>query len=218
MKLSKETVNLLKNYAGINTNILLKEGSKLSTIASQKNVMADANVSEVFPQNFGIYDLNEFLGVLSLFEEPELEFDSGFVNISEGDNKIKFYAAEESILTVPTKAINFPEADVEFELSSSMLNMIQRTASVLRVSDFQISGDGKKITLSVGDKKNATGNRYVTHLGNTDKLFKVNLKVENLKMLPGNYTVSVSSKKISRFKSGDDLVYYVAVEADSTFE
>jgi hypothetical protein len=218
MKLSKDTVNLLKNYAGINTNILLKEGSTLSTIAAQKNVMADANVQEVFPQNFGIYDLNEFLGALSLFEDPELDFQSGFVNISEGDNSIKFYAADESILTVPTKSINFPTADVEFNISSTILNMIHRTASVLRVSDFQIVGDGSTITLSVGDKKNATGNKYVTHIGSTDKIFKVNLKVENLKMIPGDYTVSVSSKKISRFKASDDLVYYVAVEADSTFE
>jgi ribosomal protein L28 len=104
-------------------------------------------------------------------------------------------------------------------MTAGMLNMINKTASVLRASDVSIVGDGSKITAVVGDKKNATGNSFSEPVGDTDKTFKVNLKVENLKMLPGDYAVSISSKKISRFKSpSSDLVYYVAVEADSTFE
>lgn len=219
MKLSKETVGLFKNYAGVNQNLLLKAGNEISTISGQKNVMADATVTETFPQDFGIYDLNEFLGAMSLFNDPELEFSEKFVTIKEGGASIKYFAADQSVLTVPSRKIAFPEADIEFTLTATMLNMIHRTASVLRATDLQIIGDGSQITLQVGDKKNATGNSYVTHAGSTSKTFQANLKVENLKMLPGDYVVAISSKKISRFKATTgDLVYYVAVEADSTFE
>ena len=217
MKLSKETVSLIKNFAGINSNLLLKSGNKLATISAQKNVMADAVVTETFP-DFGIYDLNEFLGAMSLFEDPELDFQDKYVSISQGSMKIKFFAADASVLTAPQKSITFPDAEINFNMSAGMLTMIQKTASVLRATDLSIVGDGSTITAVVGDKKNATGNSFSEAIGTTDKTFKVNLKVENLKMLPGDYAVSISSKKISRFKGNGDLVYYVAVEADSTFE
>jgi ribosomal protein L28 len=218
MKLSKETLALFKNFAGINSNLLLKSGNKLATISAQKNVMADATVTETFP-DFGIYDLNEFLGAMSLFEDPDLDFKDKFVSISQGSMKIKFFAADASVLTAPQKAITFPEAEINFNVSAAMLNMIHKTASVLRAADVSIIGDGSQITVVVADKKNASGNSFSEPVGTTDKTFRVNLKVENLKMLPGDYDVSISSKKISRFKSpSSDLVYYVAVEADSTFD
>jgi len=218
MKLSKETVNLIKNFAGINSNLLLKQGNKLATISGQKNVMADATVTETFP-DFAIYDLNEFLGAMSLFEDPELDFQDKYVSIKQGSMNIKFFAADASNLTAPQKSITFPEAEINFRMSSSMLDMIKKTSSVLRAADVSIVGDGSKVVAVVGDKKNASGNSFSEPVGDTDKTFKVNLKVENLKMLPGDYDVSISSKKISRFKSpNNDLVYYVAVEADSTFE
>ena len=218
MKLSKETVALIKNFAGINSNLLLKQGNKLATISAQKNVMADATTTETFP-DFAIYDLNEFLGAMSLFEDPELDFQDKYVSISQGNMKIKFFAADPSVLVAPQKAITFPDAEINFNLSASMLNMIHKTASVLRAADVSIVGDGTKVTAIVGDKKNASGNSFSEPVGESDKTFRVNLKVENLKMLPGDYEVSISSKKISRFKAPNtDLVYYVAVEADSTFE
>lgn len=220
MKLSKETLALFKNYAGINSNLLLKAGNKLSTISSQKNVMSDVTVTESFPVDFGIYDLNEFLGAMSIFEDPELTFEDKVCKITQGNMSIKYFAADASVLTAPSKSITFPTAEINFELSNQMLTMIQRTASVLKSSDVSIVGADGQITIVVGDKKNATGNSFSEPVGTTDKSFKVNLKVENLKMIPGDYSVSVSSKKISRFKSSTngDLVYYVAVEADSTFD
>ena len=218
MKLSKETVSLIKNFAGINSNLLLKNGNKLATISAQKNVMADATTTESFP-DFAIYDLNEFLGAMSLFDDPELEFQDKYVSIKQGNMNIKFFAADPSVLVSPQKAITFPDAEINFNMSSAMLDMIKKTSSVLRAADVSIVGDGSKVTAVVGDKKNAAGNSYSESIGDTDKVFKVNLKVENLKMLPGDYQVSISSKKISRFKAPNiDLVYYVAVEADSTFE
>lgn len=219
MKLSKETLALFKNYAGINSNLLLKAGNKLSTISAQKNVMSDVTVSETFPVEFGVYDLNEFLGAMSIFDDPDLEFGDKVCKITQGSMSIKYFAADASVLTAPTKSITFPAAEINFELSNQMLTMIQRTASVLKASDVAIVGADGVITVVVGDKKNSTGNSFSEPVGTTDKNFKVNLKVENLKMIPGGYSVSVSSKKISRFKSSSsDLVYYVAVEADSTFE
>lgn len=218
MKLSKETIGLVKNFAGINGNLLLKEGNRLSTISAQKNVMAEVTVAETFPEQFGIYDLNEFLGILSLFDDPDLSFSDKFVTIKEGINSVKYFAADPSVLSAPTKAITFPSSDVEVKITASQLNLLLKTASVLRSQDVSIVGDGGKIKIQVGDKKNATANTYEVVVGETDTSFRVNLKVENLKMLPGDYEVSISSKKISRFKSTTtDLTYYVAVEADSTF-
>jgi len=179
MKLSKETVNLIKNFAGINSNLLLKSGNKLATISAQKNVMADATTTESFP-DFAIYDLNEFLGAMSLFEDPELEFQDKYVSIKQGNMNIKFFAADPSVLVAPQKAITFPDAEINFNMSSAMLDMIKKTSSVLRAADVSIVGDGSKVTAVVGDKKNATGNSYSESIGDTDKTFKVNLKVENL--------------------------------------
>jgi hypothetical protein len=180
--------------------------------------MSDTVVAESFPADFGIYDLNEFLGAMSLFNDPDLDFSDKYVTIKEGGASIKYFAAEIGNLVVPQKAIVFPEAEIEFTMTATMLNMIQKTSSVLRATDLQIVGDGSKMVIQVGDKKNATGNTYNAQVGSTDKEFKVNLKVENLKMLPGDYLVSISSKKISRFKAtSSELVYYVAVEADSVF-
>ena len=218
MKLSKETVALIKNFAGINSNLLIKSGAKVATISAQKNVMADTTVAESFPVDFGIYDLNEFLGAMSVFEDPDLEFTEKFVTIKQNGRAIKYFSAAPDVLVAPSKSITFPDAEINFELTAEQLDMVRRAAGVLRSDDLSIIGDGSIITAVVGDKKNATGNSFSEQVGTTDKSFKVNLKVDNLKMLPGNYSVSISSKKISRFKSAGNLVYYVAVEADSTFE
>lgn len=219
MKLSKETVNILKNFSGINTNLLIKQGSALSTISAQKNLFAEVTVGENFPSDFGIYDLNEFLGVVSLFEDPDLTFNGTSVTISEGNNSVKYGAADPSVLTAPQKAITFPTVDIDVKMSAATMNHIQKAASVLRCQDVAIIGRDGNLTIEVVDKKNPSSNNYSLNLGSTDKTFNVFLKVENLKMIPGDYDLSVSSKKISRFKSSSsDLTYYVAVEADSTFE
>lgn len=218
MNLSKDTLAIFKNFSAINTNLLLKPGSVISTMATNKTVLASVTVPEVFPEEFGIYDLGEFLGALSLFDAPELVFDKKFVTITEGAESIRFFSADASVLVAPTKSIKFPSADVEFSLSANQLAKIQRTASVLRATDLTIKGADGAMTLIVGDKKNVTGNSFSTSVGETDKEFVININVENLKMLPGDYTVSVSNKKISRFSStSTDLIYYVAIEADSSF-
>lgn len=219
MKISKETLARFKNFASINGNLLLKSGNKIATISAQKNIMSSCTVSETFPSDFGIYDLSEFLGALSLFQDPELEFSEKFVSIKEGQNSIKYFAADPSVLVAPTKEINFPQAEVNFSLSQEDLTMIQRTSAVLRGSDLSFVGDGSVLNVIVSDKKNATSNQSIIKIGDCAGSFHVNLKVEHLKLIPGTYDVSISSKKISRFKSAkDDLQYYIAIEADSSFE
>lgn len=218
MKLSRETLSIFKNFAGINSNLTLKSGSKLTTISTGKNIIAEAVVAESFPQEFGIYDLNEFLGALSLFSDPDLTFDDKSVVIREGKNSVKYFAANATVLTAVPNIKPFPTPDIEFDLPSGMLSQIQRVASILRVTDFSVVGDQSTICVQVGDKSNPSGNSYNSELGVTDKTFKVNFKVENMKLMAGDYRVSIGGKKISRFKSvNQDLTYYVAIELDSTF-
>lgn len=218
MKLSRDTIAIFKNFSAINSNLSIKAGNKLTTISSGKNIIAEVIVPEEFPSDFGIYDLNEFLGALSLFESPDLVFSDKCMTIKEGKNGVRYFAANPSVLTVVPNIKAFPEADIEFNLSGQMLSQIQRVASILKVADFSVVGDGEAIAINVGDKSNPTGNSFTSELGSTDKEFKINFKVENLRMLAGDYVVSIGGKKISRFQAVDrQLVYYCALELDSTF-
>lgn len=219
MNLSKETLGLIRNFSTINGSLMLKEGNVLSTISEGKNVMAQATIAESFPCDFGIYDLGEFLGVVSIFSNATLDFSDKFISISDGGaSKIKYFAAGEGIVKAAPSTIKFPTPDVTFTLTSDQFEMIRKTSSVLKAGDVSIVGDGSVLQVIVSDKKNATSNAYTVDLGETDFTFKANLKVENLKMLPGDYAVEISSKKISRFRNtSSDLVYYIAVEADSEF-
>lgn len=217
MKLSKDTQHLLKNFASINLNLLLREGNKLSTMSENKTIISEVTVTEQFPQNFGIYDVNEFLAVLTLFNDPELSFSGDVVTVKEGKNQIVYKAAEETTLKTPSKSIQFPEAEINFSLSAADLEHIIKSAGILKVQDVSFIGrDGKLIALVI-DKKNPLTNKFEIDVGTTDKTFQANMKIENFKMLPGSYNVSIAKMKICRFKStSNDLTYYVAVESDST--
>lgn len=217
MKFSKETVALLKNYSTINSNLLIKPGSTLSTISVAKSVYSTTEVKEVFDTQFGIYDLNEFLGVLALFDDPDVEFNDKFATIKQGRSSVKFFGADESVLTAPSKTIKVPPADIEFNLSADQVNMILRTAGVLRAADVAIKGDGKELRVIVGDKKNVTGNNYEMVVGETSDTFTAYIRVDNMKMIPGNYTVELAAKKIAKFTNGT-LQYVLTLEQDSTFE
>lgn len=225
MNLSKDTLAIFKNFANINSNLTLKEGNKITTISTGKNIIAEAKVAESFPCDFGVYDLNEFLGVLSLFDNPVLDWSTKYVFIRDASssptskNGVKYFAASASVLTPTPQMKAFPPADIEFKLSSSMLNQIQRVASILKVADFSFVGDGTTIVVQVGDKTNATSNTFSSEIGTTDKTFKVNFKVENLKMVSADYNVTIGGKKISRFDAvNSDLTYYCAIELDSSFD
>lgn len=219
MELSKDTLTLIKNFAGINGSLMLKAGNKLATISEGKNVMAEVTIAETLPRDFGIYDLNEFLNVVSLFPTTNLDFTEKYVMVSDGGkSKIKYFAAGEGVVKSAPTTIKFPGGDVTFTLEAAQLAMIQRTSSALKATDVSIVGVDGQLKIIVSDKKNDTSNAYEVTIGETDETFKANLKVENLKMVPNDYAVEISKKKISRFKhTASDLTYYIAIEADSEF-
>ena len=218
MKLSTETISVLKNFSTINANLMVKAGSSLSTMSAMKNIVAKADVAEEFTTPFAIYDLNEFLSALSLFGKPDLEFNDDFVTITEeGTSKsLKYWFSDPSVVTTPSKEISMPSTELSFNLSSDTLNEITKAAAVIGVPDMALAG-GK---LMVTDKKNSTANAYETSLdvGDVSADYKFWFKVENLKLIPGAYDVEVSSKKISHFthtKLG--VQYWIALEPESSY-
>ena len=220
MKLSDKTLSVLKNFSTINQSILFKQGSKLRTISVMKNILAEATITEELPKDFGIYDLNQFLNGLSLHQSPELDFvNDGHVVIKEGRMRSKYFFADPNvIITPPDKAIDLPTEDVAFELSTEQLDKLLKAAAIYQLADLAVEGGDGVVKLLVRDKKNDTSNSFSVTVGETDKVFSFNFKVENIKILPGTYDVAVSSKLLSRFTSkNQDLTYYIALEPDSTF-
>ena len=220
MKLSDKTLSVLKNFSTINQSILFKQGSKLRTISVMKNILAEANISEEIPKDFGIYDLSQFLNGLSLHQNPELDFgNDGHVVIKEGRMRSKYFFADPNvIITPPEKAITLPSEDVSFELRTEQLDKLLKAAAIYQLPDLAVVGGEGVVKILVRDKKNDTSNDFSIVVGETDKEFSFNFKVENIKILPGTYDVIVSQKLLSRFTSKNhDLLYYIALEPDSTF-
>ena len=220
MKLSDNTISILKNFASINQSILVKEGSKLRTISVMQNILAEAEVGEEFPKDFAIYDLNQFLNGISLHQDPDLDFsnDSHLI-IREGKRKVKYFFADpEVIIAPPEKKIDLPSEDVSFQLDHSQLDKLLKAASVYQLPDLSAIGANGVISLVVRDKKNDTSNEYSIVVGETDSEFAFNFKVENIKIIPGTYNVVISQKCISKFTNEKyNLDYFIALEPDSTF-
>lgn len=220
MKLSDKTLSLLKNFSSINQSILFKQGNKLRTISVMKNILAEATITEDIPQDFGIYDLNQFLNGLGLHNSPELDFGNpGHVVIKEGKMRSKYFFADKSVIvTPPDKDINLPSEDVCFEVSTDQLDKLLKAANIYQLPDISAVGENGVVKLVVRDKKNDTSNDFAIIVGETNSEFSFNFKVENIKVLPGTYEVVVSQKLLSRFTSKNhDLTYYIALEPDSTF-
>jgi hypothetical protein len=220
MKLSESTVSLLKNFSSINQSILFKEGKKLRSISVMKNILVEANVSEEFPKDFGIYDLNQFLNGLSLHSSPDLDFDNEqYVVIKEGRSRSKYFFADPSVIVAPPeKEITLPTEDVCFQLTSQQLEKLKKAASVYQLPDISVIGENGVVKLVARDKKNDTSNDFSIIVGETEDQFVFNFKEENLKIVPGNYDVVVSEKLLSRFRNQNiDVTYYIALEPDSTF-
>ena len=221
MKLNQNTIDTLKNFAGINTNILIKEGDELSTISTMRNIFAKAKVSDSFTNQFGIYDLNEFLSAVSGFSKPELTLKDKYLTISSAGSrsKVKYYYSDPSVIVSPQKEVNMPEADVTFSLSESNYKELLKMAAILKSPDLALIGTkGGDIVLKVCDKKNDTSNSFDITVGqNATADYTFYFKVENMKMLDGDYDVSVSSKSISHFKNKKlPIEYWIALEPDST--
>ena len=223
MKINQTTQDILKNFSEINTNILIKPGSELNTISTMKNILAKATINESFDSEFGIYDLNEFLSVVSSLDKPELTLQEKHLTISaEGSrSKVKYFYSDPSVIVSPTKEVNMPESDVTFSLSESNLAQLRKMAAILSSPDLALIGtkDGDVI-LKVCDKKNDTSNKFDIVVGeNATANYTFYFKVENLKMISGDYDVAVSSKSIAHFTNTKlPIEYWIALEPDSVFD
>ena len=220
MKLSDNALAILKNFAGINNSILVKEGNKLRTISVAKNILAEAEIKEEFPRDFAIYDLNQFLNGLSLHQDPDLDFQQDtYLSIKEGKRRVKYFFADPNVIIAPPeKDITLPTQDVCFQMDSVTLEKLTKAAAVYQLPDFSVIGEAGVIKLVVRDKKNDTSNEYAIVVGETDAEFTFNFKVENIKIIPGAYDLVVSSKLLSQFTNTQhNLKYYIALEPDSTF-
>ena len=221
MKINQNTLDILKNFSEINTNILIKPGTELSTISTMRNIFAKATIAEAFDSEFGIYDLNEFLAVVSSTNKPELKLEDKFMTISaEGSkSKVKYFYSDPSVIVAPTKEVNMPEADVTFNLTESNLKELLKMAAILATPDLALVGEKSgNVILKVSDKKNDTSNNFDIVVGeNATADYTFYFKVENMKMISGDYDVSVSSKSISHFKNTKlPIEYWIALEPDST--
>ena len=224
MKLSEHTVEVLKNFATINQNLVIKEGSTLTTMSAMKNIVAKADVEESFDKEVAIYDLNQFLASISLFTSPILEFNEGFVTIKEENspkNSLKYFYSDPSVVTSPNKTITMPSKEVSFTLNGENLNKLKRAAGVIQAPDLVLEKKDADVFLTVKDKKNDTANTFSIDVDTKTEgsNFKFFYKVENLKVMEGNYDVEISSKNISHLKSTNkDVEYWVALEPESSYE
>ena len=222
MKLSNQTISVLKNFASINQNLVIKEGNEITTMSAMKNIVAKAEVEETFTKEVAIYDLNEFLAALSLFTNPILKFEENFLTITEENSNrgtsLKYFYSDPSVATSPSKTITMPSTEVTFKLSDEDLNKVQRAAGVIGAPDLVLEKTDKGTQLTVKDKKNDTANNYSIDIDvKSEGNYNFYFKTENLKVLPGTYDVEVSSKNISHFQNGK-TEYWIALEPESKYE
>ena len=223
MKLSNYTTSVLKNFATINQNLVIKEGNTISTMSAMKNIVAKAEVEETFPQEVAIYDLNEFLAAMSLFTNPILDFEENHVMIREENNtsnSLKYFYSDPSVVTSPTKLITMPSNEVKFTMSNEDLSKLKKAAGVIGAPDMVLQKNGSGSSLTVKDKKNDTANNYSLDVDtNGDGEFNFYFKVENMKLLDGTYDVEISSKNISHYKNKEfDVEYWIALEPESSYK
>ena len=219
MKLSNNTTNILKNFSQINQSILIKEGNKLKTISVMKNILAEAEIEEDFEKEFAIYDLNQFLSGLSLYDSPDLDFGESYLTIRDGRRRAKYFFADpDVIVSPPEKEISLPTRDVCFTVATQQLDKLLKAAAIYQVPDLSAIGRNGKVELVVRDKKNDTSHEFSEEVGETEDEFNFNFKVENIKIIPGTYDVVISSKLLAEFTNKNtNLKYYIALEPDSTY-
>lgn len=222
MNISNETLEILKNFSTINAGIVVEAGTKkLKTIAIAKNIIADADIEEDFPSDFAIYDLNQFLNTISLFDNPTFEFGEKSVTISSPNGgSCRYVFADASLIVTTDKSVALPQVDVEFVFTNETLQQLTKAAATLGLPDLVVEPKDGKIVTRVLDKSNDSTNTYDIEVGDYDgdTDFSFHFKTENLKIIPQDYTVSVTGGKISSFKNDDgSLEYFIALESSSTF-
>lgn len=218
MKLNTRSVQVLKNFSTINPSIQFREGNTLKTISPNKTIMAKANLEDNIPQDFAIYDLSRFLGVSSLFADPEFELEERTVVITSTGRKVNYtFADPNTIVAPPNKDIDIGDADISFDLKQENFTEIMKALGVMSFPELVVVGENGRIILRATDTKNPSADKYDIDLGETSRTFTAVFKTENIKILTDNYRVSLSSKGISHFAS-DDIEYWISIESNSTFD
>ena len=220
MKLSENTVNVLRNFATINQGLVFKSGNTLRTVSKQQNVLAKATVKESFDNNFAIYDLNRFLAVLSSMSDPDLTVGTGNVKIASGTSKTTYGLSDETmVVSAPDNDISVQNAEVKFTLTKDNLAQVLKLSGVLGLPNIAVRGNRKKISIAAVDVKNQDSDVFSVDVGDTDAEFQFIFVTENFKMIAGDYEVQISSKGVAHFKSKKDpLEYWIATEAGSKYE
>lgn len=222
MKLDDFTQEVLKNFSDIQPNVVIHPGKEIKTLSESRNIMARVTLNQEFPNEVRIYDLKEFLGVLRLLDSPDITFHETHVLVADGvgRSRIKYFFADGNTLTVPAKDIAMPKAEVMFELDEKTLNSIRSASAALGHEKFTVKKIDGTIVLTVEDVSDDTSNKYSVDVpGTADQDdFMFILTVNNMKVIPGDYTVSMSSKRISKFKhKTHDLEYWIALDKDSVY-
>jgi hypothetical protein len=213
MKLETRTMQILKNFAMINPSMLFREGEVQSTIAGQKTILARTTLKESIPKEFAIFDLSRFIGMLSLFSEPELEFNESRVLVSQGRQKVEYtFADPELVVAAPAKTPNVVNPEVSFKLTGENLQSTMRALGALQSTHIIVQGDGENITVGVGKPADPTSDTFKIEVGETAHTFKFAFKADNFKILQGEYDVEISSSKISHFK-GSDVEYWIMADS-----
>lgn len=217
MKINKDTLNTLKNFSDINMSIEVKAGNTLRTVSVQKNILAQAEVETTFPQDFAIYEVNRFLGAISLFDNPDFEFGEKSVRIGNDRNSLNYvYCDPSMIVTPPENNITVPDPEVRFKLSQDSLSRVMKAGNVLGTPEIVVES-GSPMTVRAMDSQNDSSDTFHVNLDeSTDKTFRFVFKIENFKMVPGDYDVEISSKGIAKF-SQNKLQYWIATESSSTY-
>lgn len=221
MKLSTQTIEILKNFASINPNLYVKAGEPLATISEAKNIVASAVITENFESDFGIYDLNEFISVYNLMSDPDLKFNENSVLFQSGRTRASYRFADPSVLTSPKSKINMPPSDLTVKITADVLTQVRKAAGVLGHSIVSIKGESGVVALSVVDPKNTASNSFSVVVDEDNKQkanFDLQFLIANIKVLQGDYDVNISSKLISHWESTSLPVnYHIALEKSSTF-
>ena len=211
---------MLKNFSDINMSIEIKKGNLLRTVSVQKNILAQAELEDEFPQDFAIYELNRFLGAISLFDDPEFTFNGKSANIGSGKNSVDYvYCDPSMIVTPPENNITFPDPEVKFTLSQDALSQIIKASNVLGTPEISVECESGNISVKALDVNNDSTDTFKVELEEkSEHKFRFVFKTENMKMIPGNYDVEISSKGISHFSlQGQKLQYWIATESSSSF-
>jgi hypothetical protein len=217
MKISEKTVEILKNFATVNPSMAFKAGNKIRTVSEQKNILAQAIVPEDFPKDFAIYELNQFLGLASLFDDAEFDFKDNNVTLSEGSTKSRYTYTDASMVTAPPeKNIELPSEEITFVMKKDVFARVANAANQLQLPEVVVRGDGTTVKLVATDVKNPTSNEFAVDVSTDSAVFDFVFKVENFKMIAGDYTVTISSKGIANFK-GEIAQYWIATEAGSKY-